>query len=60
MAVSPDVKRTIIIAGVATLTVVGVLIVVGLANRAVSPRASVPSHLERTSHAGRRPHFGPG
>ena len=39
---SPEVKRTIVIAGVATLTVVGVLVVVGLANRAVSPRASVP------------------
>ena len=35
-------KRTIVIAGVATLTVVGVLLVVGLANRAVSPRALAP------------------
>jgi hypothetical protein len=39
---SPEVKRTIIIAGIATLTVVGVLLVVGLAGRAVSPRALAP------------------
>ena len=39
---SPEVRRTIIIAGVATLTVVGVLIVVGLANRAITPRALAP------------------
>jgi hypothetical protein len=38
---SPEVKRTIIIAGVATVTVVAVLLVVGLAGRAVSPGASV-------------------
>jgi hypothetical protein len=38
---SPQVKQTVIIAGVATLTVVGVLLVVNLAGRAVTPGASV-------------------
>ena len=36
---SPDAKRTIVIAGIATLTVVGVLLAVSLVGRAVSPRA---------------------
>ena len=38
---SPETKRVIFIAGVATLTVVGVLIAVSLVGRAVSPRASI-------------------
>lgn len=37
-----DVNRTIIIAGVATLTVVGVLLAVNLVGRAAGPAASVP------------------
>ena len=53
MAMSPDVKRTFVIAGIATLTVVGVLIVVGLASRAVSPRALTP-HAGVMSVTGRR------
>ena len=36
---SPEVKRTIVIAGVATLTVVGVLAVIRLVS---GPRASIP------------------
>ena len=39
---SPDAKRTFVIAGIATLTVVGVLLAVSLVGRAVSPRALVP------------------
>ena len=38
---SSDAKRTFVIAGIATLTVVGVLLAVSLAGRAVSPRASI-------------------
>lgn len=39
MALSPQVKNTFIIAGVATLTVVGVLFITG---RVLGPRASAP------------------
>ena len=39
---SPDAKRAFVIAGVATLTVVGVLLAVSLVGRAVSPRALAP------------------
>ena len=39
---SPEAKKTVIIAGVATLTVVGVLIAVSLVGRAVSPGALAP------------------
>ena len=38
---SPEAKKTVIIAGIATLTVVGVLVAVSLVGRAVSPGASV-------------------
>ena len=39
---SPQTKNVIVIAGIATLTVVGVLLAVSLVGRAVSPRALVP------------------
>ena len=39
---TPQVKKTIVIAGIATLTVVGVLVAVSLVGRAVSPGALVP------------------
>ena len=38
---SPETKRVIFIAAIATVTVVGVLIAVSLVGRAVSPRALV-------------------
>ena len=39
---SPQTKRVIFIAGIATLTVIGVLVAVSLVGRAVSPRALAP------------------
>ena len=46
---SPETKRVIFIAGIATLTVVGVLIAVSLVGRAVSPRALAPRAVQRVT-----------